>query len=137
MRKHVFLELVHELRNSGLQDSKYITLEVQTAIFLYTCVTGLKSRHVAERFQHSHTTITKYIPTIVCFRSCMIDSGKSDISKEFFLLCHQHPSTKSMCFYQRKTPLSHVKSARTRNSFHTLQEHLGQWMALTSTVVHQ
>lgn len=60
MRKHVFLALVQELQDSGLDDSKFITLKEQTAIFLYTCVTGLKSRHVAERFQHSHTTITKY-----------------------------------------------------------------------------
>jgi hypothetical protein len=60
MQKHVFLALVQELQDSGLDDSKFITLEEQTAIFLYTCVTGLKSRHVVERFQHLHTTITKF-----------------------------------------------------------------------------
>lgn len=60
MHKHVFVALVQELWESDLDDSKFVTLEEQTAIFLYTCVTGLKSHHVAERFQHSHTTITKY-----------------------------------------------------------------------------
>jgi hypothetical protein len=61
MRKNVFRALVQELEACGLRDSKYILLDEQVAIFLYTCVTGLSSRHVAERFQHSHTTIQKYV----------------------------------------------------------------------------
>ncbi|KIK24570.1 hypothetical protein PISMIDRAFT_645831 [Pisolithus microcarpus 441] len=44
----------------GHCDSKFVTLEEQLSIFLYTCVTGLTSRHVAERFQHSNNTISHY-----------------------------------------------------------------------------
>ncbi|KIK22780.1 hypothetical protein PISMIDRAFT_48951, partial [Pisolithus microcarpus 441] len=40
--------------------SKHITLEEQVSIFLYTCVTGLLTRHVSERFQQSNGTISKY-----------------------------------------------------------------------------
>lgn len=61
MRKNVFCALVRELQACGLQDSKYILLDEQVAIFLYTCVTGLSSRHVGERFQHSHSTMQKYV----------------------------------------------------------------------------
>ncbi|KAJ7658226.1 hypothetical protein DFH06DRAFT_908114, partial [Mycena polygramma] len=35
------------------------------AIFLYTCVTGLAIDHVAERFQHSHTTISHHFRKIL------------------------------------------------------------------------
>jgi hypothetical protein len=59
MRLHVFLALVARLSLCGLADSKYITLEEQVAIFLYTCVTGLSIRHVGERFQRSNATISK------------------------------------------------------------------------------
>jgi hypothetical protein len=40
MRKHVFHALLHELWTCGLCDSKYILLDEQVAVFLYTCVTG-------------------------------------------------------------------------------------------------
>ena len=60
MRVHVFLAFVHELRVvCGLEDSRYIGLDEQAAIFLYMCVTGLSIRHVGERFQHSNETISK------------------------------------------------------------------------------
>ena len=59
MRLHVFLAFVAELRVHGLQDTRYITVEEQVAIFLYMCVTGLKIRHVGERFQHANDTISK------------------------------------------------------------------------------
>jgi hypothetical protein len=56
----VFDALVHTLQQHGHGTSRNgITVEEQLGIFLYTCVTGLSSRHVAERFQHSPTTITK------------------------------------------------------------------------------
>ena len=58
MRKHVFHTLVAALRASGLQDSRYIMLEEKLAIFLYMSVTGLRIRHVGERFQHSNETIS-------------------------------------------------------------------------------
>ena len=61
MRLHVFIALVLELRLvGGLADSRYVGLEEQVAIFLYICVTGLSIRHVAERFQRSNETISKY-----------------------------------------------------------------------------
>ena len=34
-------------------------------IFLYTCVTGLPTRHIGERFQHSNDTIPQYICPIL------------------------------------------------------------------------
>jgi len=72
MRKNVFCALVQELQACGLRDSKYIQLDEQVAIFLYTCVTGLSSRHVAERFQHSHMTIQKYVHHEIHSRSSLM-----------------------------------------------------------------
>jgi hypothetical protein len=43
----------------GHCDSKNVTLEEQVAIFLYTCVTGLTTRHVGERFQRSNGTVSR------------------------------------------------------------------------------
>ena len=59
MRLHVFLAFVADLRLYGLRDTRYIAVEEQAAIFLYMCVTGLKIRHVGERFQHANATISK------------------------------------------------------------------------------
>lgn len=59
VHKHVFEELIFTLHHLGHGDSKYITLEEQLAIFLYTCVTGLTSEHVGERFQHTGETISR------------------------------------------------------------------------------
>ena len=59
MHKEAFLQLVMDLREIGLTDSRNIVLEEQLAIFLYIRVTGLTTRHVAERFQHSNATITQ------------------------------------------------------------------------------
>ena len=56
----VFDALVHILQQHSHGTSlNGITVEEQLGIFLYTCVTGLSSRHVAERFQHLPTMITK------------------------------------------------------------------------------
>jgi hypothetical protein len=41
-----------------------ISVEEQLGIFLYTCVTGLSSRHVTERFQHSPGTITRSVESL-------------------------------------------------------------------------
>ncbi|KIM65146.1 hypothetical protein SCLCIDRAFT_48308, partial [Scleroderma citrinum Foug A] len=46
-----------------------MSVEEQLGIFLYTCVTGLSSRHVAERFQHSTDMITKYFKEILFYFS--------------------------------------------------------------------
>jgi hypothetical protein len=43
----------------GHGDTRYVMLEEQLAIFLYTSVTGLSIRHVGERFQRANGTISK------------------------------------------------------------------------------
>jgi len=59
VHKEVFNALIEELRSMGHGDSKYVMLEEQLAIFLYTSVTGLSIRHVGERFQQANGTISK------------------------------------------------------------------------------
>jgi hypothetical protein len=56
---HVFNLLLANLRHMGYKNSRHVTLEEQLAIFLYTCVTGLSTRHVGERFQRANNTIAK------------------------------------------------------------------------------
>ena len=58
MRKEVFLNLVDTMRDLGLGDSRWVTIEEQLAIFLHASVTGLTIRHLAERFQRSNATIS-------------------------------------------------------------------------------
>jgi hypothetical protein len=57
--KDVFNQLICELQSMGHTRSRYVSLEEQLAIFLYTSVTGLTIRHVGERFQRSNGTISK------------------------------------------------------------------------------
>jgi hypothetical protein len=60
MRLHIFLILLAKLRTlSGLTDLKYVSLEEQVAIFLYSCVVGMSIRHIGEQFQRSNETISK------------------------------------------------------------------------------
>jgi hypothetical protein len=61
---HVFVMLLIELQGLGYSDSKYVSLEEQLAIFLYTCRTGLGCHHVDERFQRSNETIKKWVDSI-------------------------------------------------------------------------
>jgi hypothetical protein len=61
----VFILLIEELRGMGYDNSKYVTLEEQLAIFLYMSVTGLTIRHVGERFQRSNETISRYAQFVV------------------------------------------------------------------------
>ena len=56
--------LIRELRSMGHGDTRYVTLEEQLAIFLYTSVTGLSIRHVGERFQRANRTISKWVVII-------------------------------------------------------------------------
>jgi hypothetical protein len=58
---HVFSVLISDLRAAGYQNSKYVSLEEQLAIFLYACVTGLTIRHLGERFQRSNETISRLV----------------------------------------------------------------------------
>lgn len=55
---HVFQALVSELRGMGHTDSRYVSLEEQLAIFLYSCITGLTIQHTGEQFQRSNETIS-------------------------------------------------------------------------------
>lgn len=58
--QEVFSSLVMELRSlCSYRDSRYISLEEQVAIFLYSCATGLSIRQIGERFQHAGETISK------------------------------------------------------------------------------
>ena len=61
MHCHVFLALILQLCAMGHSESQNsrIGLDESVAIFLYTCVTGIAIDHVAECFQHSHSTISK------------------------------------------------------------------------------
>lgn len=62
MNKHVFRQLLQELIEAGLHDTRYVTAEEQLAIFLHLAVTGLAQRHLEERFQRSPDTISKSAP---------------------------------------------------------------------------
>ena len=57
--RSTFTVLLKALDNSGVRSSRYVSIEEQLAIFLYTVVTGLPCTHVGERFQRSSSTITK------------------------------------------------------------------------------
>lgn len=59
VHREVFLKLITELRMLGHNNSRFVSLEEQLSIFLYTCVTGLTIRHVGERFQRSNETISQ------------------------------------------------------------------------------
>ena len=58
VHRHVFIELIQELRRLGHDRSKYVSLEEQLAIFLYISVTGMTIRHAGEHFQRSNETIS-------------------------------------------------------------------------------
>ena len=59
VHKEVFLALITDLQSMGHTNTRYVTLEEQLAIFLYTSVTGLSICHVEEQFQHANGTISK------------------------------------------------------------------------------
>ena len=57
----IFLELVAALESFGHEDSKYVKIEEQLAIFLYISITGLTIQHMREHFQQPNETISKYL----------------------------------------------------------------------------
>jgi hypothetical protein len=59
VHRHVFIALLSDLREMGHSSSRFVSLEEQLAIFLYSCVTGLTIRHVGERFQRTNETISR------------------------------------------------------------------------------
>ena len=64
VRKHVFEALINELRSMGHGDNRFVCLEEQLGIFLYSCVTGLTVCHVRERFQQSNDTVARCVSAI-------------------------------------------------------------------------
>jgi hypothetical protein len=60
INKEPFLDLVKELEELYLiKQSRHMSTEEQVAIFLYSVVTNLSNRKVAERFQRSGETISR------------------------------------------------------------------------------
>ena len=59
---NVFDALIQVLIENGFKKScRGISVEEQPGISLHTRVTGLSTRHVGERFQHSPTMISRYV----------------------------------------------------------------------------
>jgi hypothetical protein len=56
-----FVAFCAALRMAGLSGSRWVTVHEQAAIFLYTSRTGLRLRHVGERFQRTIETISQYV----------------------------------------------------------------------------
>ena len=61
VHRDVFHAPIGKLRSMGHGDTRYVMLEEQLAIFLYTSVTGLSTHHVGEWFQHANGTISKWV----------------------------------------------------------------------------
>ncbi len=60
MQKQTFLELCEWLEhNTTLQSSRYITIQEQVAMFLWTINFSASNRQVMERFQHSGQTVSR------------------------------------------------------------------------------
>jgi hypothetical protein len=65
MKLKVFKFLREELKHCGLHDSKYITIDEQLAMFLYTVARNASNRDVQERFQHSGETVSRYFNAVL------------------------------------------------------------------------
>jgi hypothetical protein len=70
VHKHVFWALIVSLQNAGYALLKFVMLEEQLAIFLYTCVTGLSLIQVCECFQQAIVTASKYVHFHLFITSC-------------------------------------------------------------------
>jgi len=71
MAKHVFRQLILQIASrTSATHTRHVGLDEQVAIFLYTMVTNLSNRKVAEHFQRSGDTISKYVmlpfPWAIC-----------------------------------------------------------------------
>ncbi|XP_059671120.1 uncharacterized protein LOC132316664 [Cornus florida] len=65
MYPNTFRALCRELKLLGLKDSTFLTVEEQVAIFLLTVSHNERNRVVAERFQHSTSTILYHFYTVL------------------------------------------------------------------------
>ena len=71
MAKNLFSQLVRQISlQTSATHTRHVGLDEQVAIFLYTMVTNLSNRKVAEHFQRSGDTISKYVmlplPWAIC-----------------------------------------------------------------------
>ena len=65
IHKHVFQNIIKDLRLFGHQYLKVIMLEEQLPICLYTCITGLSIQHVSEQFQHATEMTSWYVNLLI------------------------------------------------------------------------
>ena len=93
------------------------------------CVTGLSSRHVVERFQHSPHTITKSV--IYHCSYFPFDFFSQDTSKRCWFFSRTHCSTGLRSSSQQKTHQSCPRSLMTHTSVFSMIV-LAQLMARTS-----
>ena len=61
VHKYIFQALIVALQDAGCMRSKFVMLEEQLVIFLYTCVMGLSLINVCEHFQQATETASKYV----------------------------------------------------------------------------
>jgi hypothetical protein len=114
MHKYVFYSLITQLWAYDHTDSRFISLEEQLAIFLYSCVTGLTIWHVGEWFQRSNDTISRWVwfypitTTLMnfldIFRKCYIFSQPHHSIWHMYaylqLTIHPHPESKVLAIFQ-------------------------------------
>ena len=72
VHRQVFADLILELRELGHCSSRFVSLEEQLAIFLYSCVTGLTVRHTGERFQRANETVTRCVSESLSETICLM-----------------------------------------------------------------
>ena len=131
----VFVALIDELCCMGHTDSKFVSLEEQVAIFLYTSVTGLTVQHSGEIFQQSNDTIAKYSNHFN-----ILNIGAENypgILKIWLLYFPHHHFTPTMSFYPLALSLSHPRYAIIPNSGPISRMQLGLLMAAIFSVHHQ
>ena len=107
--KHdVFDALIGTLKQHGhaAASRNGILLEEQLGIFLYTCVTGLSTGHIAERFQHSGGTITRSVffippPLFILYSFQILQANARFLLHPAILLIasssSNHPHPRSNC----------------------------------------
>lgn len=66
MKKEVLFDLSDALKERALlKDTRYVTVEEQLCIFLYTIGHTVGNRVVADRFQHSQETISRHFRNVL------------------------------------------------------------------------
>ncbi|KIK91055.1 hypothetical protein PAXRUDRAFT_150399 [Paxillus rubicundulus Ve08.2h10] len=65
IRRSSYVQLIAELQDLIHTNSKFVSLEEQVTIFLYSCVTDLTLKHIGEQFQQSSDTISLYFQKIL------------------------------------------------------------------------